>query len=166
MIWTIVSWGDGQSDLYFMIEWFCPISWRLFDGGMSYLVNGSVWTQRLTLPNIFRSGTYISWFSDFAWHLEDYLMDEGHTLDNGSMWHKDWLHQIYLGQWPIFHGPVIWLNILETVWWRNVILGIMDQFDTKIDLMKYIWVSDLYFMVQWLCLISVRLFDECATYFR
>ena len=25
--------------------------------------------------------------------------------------------------------------------------GIMDQRDTKIDLLKYIWVRDLYFMV-------------------
>ena len=30
----------------------------------------------------------------------------------------------------------------------------MDQF----DLIKYIWDSDLYYMVQWFCLISVRLF--------
>ena len=29
--------------------------------------------------------------------------------------------------------------------WTNVILGIMDQCDKKIDLLKYMWVSDLYF---------------------
>ena len=27
----------------------------------------------------------------------------------------------------------------------------MDQCDTKIDLLKYMWVSDLYFMVHWVC---------------
>ena len=32
-------------------------------------------------------------------------------------------------------------------YWRNVVLGIMDLCDTKIDLIKYMWVSDLYFMV-------------------
>ena len=41
--------------------------------------------------------------------------------------------------------------ILKTVCWRYVLLGIMDQCDTKIDIIKYMWVSDLYFMVQWLC---------------
>ena len=30
---------------------------------------------------------------------------------------------------------------------KNVVLGIMDQCDAKIDLVKYMWVSDLYFMV-------------------
>ena len=30
----------------------------------------------------------------------------------------------------------------------NVIFGIIDQCDTKIDLIKYMQVSDLYFVVQ------------------
>ena len=34
---------------------------------------------------LYRSVTYISWSSDFALYLENYLMDEGHTLDNGSV---------------------------------------------------------------------------------
>ena len=29
--------------------------------------------------------TYISWSSDFALYLENYLMDEGHNLDNNSV---------------------------------------------------------------------------------
>ena len=74
--------------------------------------NGSVWHKDWT-HKIYRSVTYISWSSDFAIYLENYLMDEGHTLDNGSVWHKDWPHKIYVGQWPIFHDPVILLNILR-----------------------------------------------------
>ena len=35
----------------------------------------------------------------------------------------------------------------------------MDQRDTKIDLIKYMEVSDLYFIVQWFNFISWRLFD-------
>ena len=58
-------------------------------------------------------------------------------------------------QWPIFYGPAILLHILKIIWWRNVVLGIMDQCDSKIDLVKYMWVSDLYFMVHWFCLISL-----------
>ena len=34
---------------------------------------------------IYRLVTYISWPSDFALYLENYLMDEGHTLDYGSV---------------------------------------------------------------------------------
>ena len=52
------------SDLYFMVQRFCFISWRLFDGEM------------------------------FSW-------------DNGSVWLKDQPCKIYVGQWPIFHGPLI-----------------------------------------------------------
>ena len=42
-------------------------------------------TQRLASLNRYVSVTYISWSSDFALCLEDYLMDAGHTLDNGSV---------------------------------------------------------------------------------
>ena len=76
--------------------------------------NGSVWHK-----GIWRSVTYISLSSDFALYPENFLMDEGHTLDNGSVWHKDWPHKYilwHIGQWPIFRGPVILLNILKTVW--------------------------------------------------
>ena len=82
-------------------------------------------------------------------------MDECHAWDDQSVWHKDWPHKIYVGQWPIFCGPVILLNIL-TVCWRNIILEIMDQCDIKIGLINYMWVIDLYFEVQWFCLISWR----------
>ena len=30
---------------------------------------------------------YVFWSSDFALYLENYLMDEVHTWDNGSVWH-------------------------------------------------------------------------------
>ena len=59
-------------------------------------------------------------------------MEECHTC-HGSVWHKDWPHKIYVGQWPIFCGPVILLGIFKTIWCMNVI-GIIDKGDTKIDL--------------------------------
>ena len=126
-------------------------------------------------------------------------MDDHHSWYIGSMWHKDWPHQVYVGQWPIFYGPVSLLHILKTIWWRNVVLGIMDQCDTKVVLLKYMymWVllcsidfafydchrfklfvyiktfdlkinvvhCDLYFMVQWFCLISWRLFYVWMSFF-
>ena len=92
---------------------------------------------------------------NFAYCLQDYLMDEHHSWYNGSVWHIHWPYQVYVGQWPIFYGPAILLHILKTIWWRNVVLGIMDHCDSKIDLVKYMWVSDLYFMVHWFYLISL-----------
>ena len=101
------------------------------------------------------SVTYISWSSEFVYILKTIIMmDEGHAWDKVSMGHRHWPNQIYLGQCPILHGPVNLLNILKTVWWRNVILGIMDQFNKKIDLIKYIYVLLTY--ISWphsLCLI-------------
>ena len=51
--------------------------------------------------------TYVSWLSDFALYLGDYLMDKCHNLDTGSMRSKDLPYQMYVGQWSTFHGPVI-----------------------------------------------------------
>ena len=116
--------------------------------------NETVW-PKLWPQRKYVNMTYISWSSDFAWYLQDYLMDEHHSWYNGSVWDIHWPYQVYVGQWPIFYGPAILLHILKTIWWRNVVLGIMDHCDSKIDLVKYMWVSDLYFMVHWFYLISL-----------
>ena len=71
----------------------------------------------------------------------------------------------YVGQWPIFHGPVILPYILKTIWWTNVIIEILDPCDAKIYQIKCMWVSDLHFMVQWFCLFW-RLFDGLMLYWR
>ena len=74
------------------------------------------------------------------------------------MWHKHRPETINVGQWPIFHGPVILPYILKTVWWTNVISGILDPCDATMYHIKCMWFSDLHFMVQWFCLISWRPF--------
>ena len=56
---------------------------------------------------VYMSVTYSSWSSDSALYLENYLMDDGQTLDNGSVSQQDGPHKIYVGQWPLFHGPAI-----------------------------------------------------------
>ena len=61
---------------------------------------------KIDLIKICRSVNYILWSSDFASYL-DYLMEKYCTWDNGSMWHKDGPLKTYVGQWPIFHGPLI-----------------------------------------------------------
>ena len=81
-------------------------------------------------------------------------------------WHKRWIGTIYVGQWPIFHGPMILPYILKAIWWTNVIIGILDPYVAKIYQVKCMWVSDLQFMVQWFCLISGRLFVWLMLYWR
>ena len=67
--------------------------------------------------------------------------------------------------WPIFHGPVILAYILKLhdVW--TSYFGIMSQYDPTFDLKINKGHCDLYFMVQWFCLISWRLFDVWISYF-
>ena len=65
------------------------------------------WYNGLVWHSIYRSVTYILWSSDFASYLEDYLMKKRCTCDNGSLWLKDRPCKINVGQWPIFHGPLI-----------------------------------------------------------
>ena len=58
--------------------------------------------------------------------------------------------KINIGQHDLYViGLVILLNSFKIIWWVNIIVGILDQCD------KYMWVSDLYFMVQWFCLLHI-----------
>ena len=113
---------------------------------------------KICLINICRSVTYISWSCGFVLYLEDISMDKCHNWDIGS---KDLPHKMYVGQWPIFHGPVILSYILKTIWWLNVLLKKLIQCDTNFDLQIYVYISDLYFVVQW----SWILFYEQPSFF-
>ena len=88
-------------------------------------------TQRLASLNRCGSVTYISWSSDVALYLEDYLT-------------------IYMLVNDLYFVSMILLNILKDIWWMNIIYGLMDQCDTKIDLIKYMQV----FCGPVICLIS------------
>ena len=65
--------------------------------------------------------------------------------------------------WPIFH--VQWIWILKTIWCMNII--VRDNESVWYDIWPKINVGhcDLYFMVQWFCLISWRLFDVWTSLF-
>ena len=99
----------------------------------------SVWHKHWTETIVCRPVTYLSLSSDFALYLEDYLMDKCNNWNTGSMWCKDLLHEMYVCQWPTFHGPVILSYILKTIWWINVVLEILIQYDTNIELKLYIY---------------------------
>ena len=90
--------------------------------------------------------TYISWSSDFfsyilkiTWWINVALAILIQCDTNIEL-------KLYsVGQWPIFHGPVILPYILKTIWWTNVIIGILGPWDAKIYLIKCMWVSNLHF---------------------
>ena len=148
----------GQCDLYFMVQWFFLISWILFVGSMSHLGYYFLVTRLLTSKYISVGVTYISWFSDFALYLEYYLLDKCHTWDITSMWPNEWPLTVSRSLWPVFHGSVILPYILNTICWINVTPGILVPCDPIIDVKIYLCWCDLYFMVQWFCLISWILF--------
>ena len=54
-----------------------------------------------------RSLTYILWSSDLALCREDYLLQKKCTWDDRSVSLRDCPCKLYVGQWPIFHGPLI-----------------------------------------------------------
>ena len=129
-------------------DWACPVN---------------VWLGKLTALDM----TPLGWLgrktstqtktSDFALYLEYYLLDKCHTWDT-SMWPNEWPLTISRSLWPIFHGSVILPYILNTFCWINVTPGILVPCDPIIDVKIYLCWCDLYFMVQWFCLISWILF--------
>ena len=147
------------SDLHFMVQWFCLISWRLFDGLMLYWRYGFSVTQPLNWNYMCKLVTYISWSSDFALYLEDYLMDKCHNWNTGSMWSKDLPDKMYKGSvtyiswssnfvlsWRLF-GLMLywryWFNGTQTLNWNYICRPV----------------------VQWFCLISSRLLmDKCCSW--
>ena len=124
----------GQGDLYFMVQWLCVISGRLFD----------VWTSSLGIMGQYDLTFYLK---VNVCHCDLYFMVHWFCLisqwmsvifsDNEKVWPKPWPQNKYRSTWPIFHGLVILLNIFKIIRWTNIIIGIMDQCDTKIDLIKY-----------------------------
>ena len=56
--------------------------------------------------------------------------------------------------------------ILKTIWWTNVLIGILDSCDAKMYHIKCLWFSDLHFMSYIFCLISWRLFGGGMLYWR
>ena len=71
--------------------------------------------------------------------------------DNESVWHNAWPQNKCRSPWPVFTSPVI-------LSWR---LFDDPTFDLKIN----VGHCDLYFMVQWLCLLPWKLFHAGTSLF-
>ena len=110
-------------DLYFMVQWFCLISWKLFDIWTPYFGIASQYDPMFDLKiNVGHYDLYllVQWCLPYIlkiiWCMNTMLWD------CESVWPDVWPQNIYRSLWPIFHGPVILPFILKTVWFFNIIL--------------------------------------------
>ena len=72
--WTCGSWSEGQHDLYFMVQWFCLTSWRLFDVCTSYFGSMNQYDPMFDLKiNVGHCDLYsmVQWFCLISWKLFD-----------------------------------------------------------------------------------------------
>ena len=167
-----------------MVQWFCLISWLLFDVWTSlfWIMNRYDPTVDLKV-NVGHCELYftVQWF---CYILKTSWMNSI-VWDYGSAWHSILPLNKWRSLWPIFHSPVIclisptmwclsviftyndiaWLYILKTISWINMILGILFLWDAKIDIIINKGHLGPYFMVQWFCLISWMLFDVWTSLF-
>ena len=74
------------NDVHSMVQWFCFISWRLFDGGILYWRYWFSATLSLTYKYICRSVTYILWYSDSA--MLSILFDEQASFFRDWFWYE------------------------------------------------------------------------------
>ena len=120
----------GHCDVYFMVQWFYVMNIMLGDYGSVW---PDIWPLNKCMPlwPIFHGPLIFPYISKTIWWMSAIF------LDNETVWHKLWLQNKYRSTWPIFHGLVILLNIFKIIWWMNIIVGILDQCDTKTDLIKY-----------------------------
>ena len=106
--------------------------------------------------------TYISWSSNLPYILKTVWCMNIILWDYESVWHDIWPKNKCRSLWDIhvFFCPVILPYILKTIW-------CMDYESVWPDVRPKINVGhcDLYFMVQWFCLISWRLFSGWTSYF-
>ena len=109
--------------------------------------------------------TYISWSSDFALYLEDYLIYEHYTL---GLWVSmtRCLTEKNVGHCDLYFMVKCFCLIswkLFSNWTSN--FWTMSKYDPTSDLKIFIGHCDIYFMVQWFCLTSWKGFDVWTLYF-
>ena len=144
------AWGQKPTPLTSVFLLFCyGISLSRYWSDMAQPCDMDLWVMkwRSAWP-IFHGQVILSYILKTIWCM--YII----LWEYESVWPDVW------SLWPIFHGPVILPYILKTIWYMNN----MSRYDPKFDLKINIGHCDLYFMVQWFCLIS-WLFDVCTSYF-
>ena len=144
--WICGSWSEGQHDLYFTVQWFCLISWRLFDIWTPYFGIMSHHDPMFVLK-IFvgHCDLYFmaQWFCLKAWRLFDMLTPYFRIM---SQYDPMFDLKIIVGRCDLYF-IVQWFCLIA---WRlfdiwTPYFGIMSQYDLKIFVghRPYIsWSSD------------------------
>ena len=153
MTWTCGSWSEGQHDLYFTVQWFCLISWRLFDVCTSYFGSMSQYDPTFDLKiNVGHWDLYsmVQWFCLISWRLFDVW-----TLLFGIMSQYDpkFDLKINVGHYDLYF-MVQWFCLIS---WRlfdvcTSYFGSMNQYDQTFVLKINVGHWDLYSMVHWFAL--------------
>ena len=109
----------GCCDLYLMVQWFCLISWKLCSGWTLYLGTMSQYEPTSDLKI-------------FVGHYDLYFMVHWICLNilktvwcmNIILWDYEsvWPQNKCRSLWPLVHGPVILLYILNNIWWMTIII--------------------------------------------
>ena len=162
--WTFGSWIEGQHDLYFTVQRFCLISWRLFDES----VWPEVWPKNKcrSLWPLFHGLVILPCISKI-WYMNIIIRDYG------SVWPDIWPKNKCMSLWPIFHGPVILLYISKTIWWMNVIfsdnetgwpkLWPQNKYRSTWPLFHGLVVLLNIFKITWWMNIIIGIMDQCDT---
>ena len=113
----------GHCDLYFMVHWFCHISWRLFDVWTSYFEimsqNDPTFDRKI---NVGLCDLYfmVQWFCLIYPRIFDGWMSYFQIMRQCE---PNFDLKINRSQHDLqFHGLVILLNIFKIIWWMNIIV--------------------------------------------
>ena len=152
-------------DLYFMVQWLCFIPWRLFHVWTSLFGIMNQYDPRHDLKiNVGHRDLYfmVQWFC----HIMKTIWCMYITLSEYESVRSDvWPQNKCTSLWPIFHGPVIVPYTLKTIWCSTAYFRGMNMYGPTFDLKMNVGHCDLYFMVQWMCLIQWRLFHVWTSLF-
>ena len=141
------TYADSWSDmvLYFTVQWFCFISWRLFDVCTSFFWSVNQYDPMFDPKiNVDHCDLYfmVQWFCLISWRLSDEctsyfgIMNQYDPRFDLKV-NVDRFDLYFMVQWPIRNYESVWHDV-----------------DLKIN----VGHCDLYFMVHWFCVISWRLF--------
>ena len=125
---TCVSWSEGQHDLYFMVQWFCLISWRLFDACTSYFGIMNQYDARFDLKiNVGHCDLYfmVQWFCLVSWRLFDVWTTLFGII---NQYDQRFDLKINVGHCDIYFMVQRFLPcIFKTVWCLNIIIWDYDS---------------------------------------
>ena len=127
----------GHFDLYFMVQWFCLISWSLIDIWTPYFGIMSQYDPMFALKIIVGHCDLYFMVRWFCHILKTFWCMNTILWYYESVWPDVLCKNKCRSLWPIFHGPVILSNILKTAWCMNNILQ---------DYESGLWVSMTWYL--------------------